>query len=230
MSEEYWENRWRQGETGWDMGQVSPPLREYIDQLKHKDISILIPGCGSAYEAEYLWKSGFRNVYLIDLSETAIRSFKNHFPEDQIFTANFFDHKGRYDLILEQTFFCAISPEDRKRYVEKCAELLNDGGKIAGLMFDFPLESGPPYGGSEEEYRRLFSENFDIVRFSLQYELSYTNVLLMLHCPFGTLHQFHRTADGKGVVCDLQEKGEGALIKDRFRLSVYRFHCTDIYR
>jgi hypothetical protein len=42
-------------------------------------------------------------------------------------------------------------------------EILNPGGKIAGLLFDFPLtEAGPPFGGSETEYRKLFSDTFTI--------------------------------------------------------------------
>ena len=39
----------------------------------------------------------------------------------------------------------------------------NSKGKIAGLLFDFPLtEEGPPYGGSKAEYISLFSEKFRI--------------------------------------------------------------------
>jgi thiopurine S-methyltransferase len=40
---------------------------------------------------------------------------------------------------------------------------LSPGGKLAGLYFNFPLtQEGPPYGGSEEEYRKRFSAQFEI--------------------------------------------------------------------
>jgi hypothetical protein len=43
------------------------------------------------------------------------------------------------------------------------AELLLPKGKLAGLLFDFPLTSdGPPFGGSKEEYIKLFSTKFEI--------------------------------------------------------------------
>ena len=43
LSKEYWEERYATGETAWDMGIVSPPLKAYFDQLTNKDLSILIP-------------------------------------------------------------------------------------------------------------------------------------------------------------------------------------------
>jgi len=39
--------------------------------------------------------------------------------------------------------------------------LLKENGKLAGVLFSFPLtEQGPPFGGSVEEYQELFSEKF----------------------------------------------------------------------
>jgi methyl halide transferase len=162
----YWENRWREGQTGWDIGHVSTPIREYADQLIDKSLRILIPGCGSGYEAEYLHRSGFNNVWLMDFSPTAVKSFMQRvpdFPGDKVLLEDFFLHEGQYDLIIEQTLFCAISPELRTEYAAKAASLLVPGGKLAGLLFSFPLTSeGPPFGGSAEEYIRTFSSHFKI--------------------------------------------------------------------
>ena len=72
-------------------------------------------------------------------------------------------YEKKYDLIIEQTFFCALNPSLRDKYVEKMHELLNPKGKLIGLLFQFPLtEEGPPFGGSENEYIKLFSNNFKI--------------------------------------------------------------------
>jgi hypothetical protein len=42
---------------------------------------------------------------------------------NQLLEADFFDLKGTYDLILEQTMFCAIDPQSCMEYAKKTAEL-----------------------------------------------------------------------------------------------------------
>jgi len=48
--------------------------------------------------------------------------------------------------------------------------LLSPKGKLVGLLFQFPLtESGPPFGGSKEEYLNLFSPYFEIKTLDVAY-------------------------------------------------------------
>lgn len=166
LDKEFWGNRYNTGETGWDIGYPSTPIKEYIDQLIDKSIKILIPGCGKAYEAEHLFKQGFKNVYLIDLTEQAFEALKKRvpdFPADHLIVGDFFEHQGQYDLIIEQTFFCAIDPKLRPKYVQKMKELLKPGGKLVGLLFDAELNTDrPPFGGHKIEYQELFSPYFNI--------------------------------------------------------------------
>ena len=76
---------------------------------------------------------------------------------------DFFRHEGSYDLIIEQTFFCAIPPHRRKEYAEKAASLLKDNGKVTGVLFDTSFEKqGPPFGGNASEYRTVFEPVFII--------------------------------------------------------------------
>ncbi|NNF32012.1 MAG: methyltransferase domain-containing protein [Flavobacteriaceae bacterium] len=164
--EGYWNHRYLQGETGWDIGYVSTPLQAYFDQLTYKDLRILIPGGGNSYEAEYLFKQGFTNIYVLDISVIALQNFQKRvpdFPLEQLLHQDFFDLNDRFDLIVEQTFFCALNPSERSRYVVKMHSLLKENGKLAGLLFNIPLfEDHPPFGGNEQEYRQLFSEYFSI--------------------------------------------------------------------
>lgn len=166
LEENYWTERYGRGETGWDIGYPSTPIKEYIDQLEDKDVKILIPGAGNAYEAEYFWKQGFKNVWVLDISALPLEYLKERvpdFPEEQLTHSDFFDHQGGYDLIIEQTFFCALNPELRPKYVEKAVELLKPTGKLVGLFFHVPMNSDrPPFGGSKEEYQKLFAGSFDI--------------------------------------------------------------------
>ncbi|CAN5540774.1 methyltransferase domain-containing protein [soil metagenome] len=166
----FWQNRYEQGDTAWDLGMPSPPLAQYIDQLKNRNIKILIPGAGNSYEAEYLYHHGFKQTYIIDLADAPLKNFKSRvpaFPIDQLIQGNFFDHHEKYDLILEQTFFCAINPALRKAYVKHMAELLNPDGILAGLLFDCEFEKeGPPFGGSANDYRPMFSQYFELKQFN----------------------------------------------------------------
>ena len=166
MSDEFWSSRYKEGKTGWDIGYVSTPLKEYIDKLENKNLKILIPGAGNSYEAEYLFKKGFTHTFVCDIAREPLKNLKNRvpdFPESQLIQQDFFSLTQRFDLILEQTFFCALPPEKRPEYALKMSELLTSHGKIAGLFFDFPLEAdGPPFGGNREEYLTYFRPYFEI--------------------------------------------------------------------
>ncbi len=74
MSKEFWENRWQTNKTGWDLGEISPPLLNYINQLTNKELKILIPGCGNAYEAEYLYANGFKNTFIVPINDWNVLS------------------------------------------------------------------------------------------------------------------------------------------------------------
>jgi SAM-dependent methyltransferase len=160
---EYWDERYLQGRTGWDIGEVSPPLQAYFDQLPDKNIALLIPGCGNSYEAAYLLDKGFTHISLLDISPELTVRLRHRLPETpalKIITGDFFDHRGQYDLIVEQTFFCALNPALRPNYFAQARRLLLPGGKIAGLLFDRDFIGGPPFGGHRDEYERLISGHF----------------------------------------------------------------------
>ena len=70
FSEEFWNNKYKKNKTGWDLGEISSPLKAYFDQLTDKSALILIPGGGNSYEAEYLHEKGFTNVFVVDIKPT----------------------------------------------------------------------------------------------------------------------------------------------------------------
>ena len=166
LNKSYWNQRYIEKTTGWDVGEITTPLKEYINQLTDKDIRIIIPGCGNAYEAEYLFLAGFTHVFLIDFSPIALNQFIErvpNFPEEQLICDDFFNHHGKYDLMLEQTFFCALNPALRKNYAQHAADILNPNGKLVGLLFNEVLNvDHPPFGGNKEEYLTYFEPYFTI--------------------------------------------------------------------
>jgi SAM-dependent methyltransferase len=166
LDKEFWNNRYKTEQTGWDIGYPSTPLKTFIDKIENKNLAILIPGCGRAYEAEYLHLKGFKNVTVIDLSPIALTEFSERvksFPKTHLIEGNFFEHLGEYDLIIEQTFFCAIDPKLRKDYVRHSSKLLKENGKISGLLFAEEFGNDhPPFGGTKKEYQALFSTHYHL--------------------------------------------------------------------
>ncbi len=166
LDQNYWSERYETGRLGWDIGYVSTPLKEYIDQLEDKTIKILVPGAGNSYEAEYLWNCGFMNTHVLDISSEPLENLKERvpeFPPGQLHCKDFFDFHGEFDLILEQTFFSALDPSLRKEYAIQMLSLLKPKGRLAGLLFNIPLfDDHPPFGGNKEAYQLLFQSHFEI--------------------------------------------------------------------
>jgi SAM-dependent methyltransferase len=170
----YWQARYDAARTNWDTGSITSPLQAYFDQL---DVSrqprILIPGAGRAYEAEYLRRAGFERVFVADIAPAALAAVAQRvpdFPSAHLLLEDFFALQPTpepYDLIVEQTFFCALDPILRPDYAQQCARLLRPGGTLMGLLFDTDFGPGPepPFGGSREEYHAYFSPYFEFQHF-----------------------------------------------------------------
>lgn len=166
LNKEYWANRYGEQDTPWDIGGPSPALIDFVEKQNDKELKILIPGAGKAHEAAFLFEKGYQNVFVCDWANAAFEALRvksPNFPESQLLVSDFFELDGSYDLILEQTFFCALPKVRRLNYAEKVHQLLKDNGVLAGLLFasEFPFE-GPPFGGTKEEYTSLFQPIFEI--------------------------------------------------------------------
>ena len=173
LNKNFWDLRYQNNEIGWDIGYISTPLKKYIDQLTDKNIKILIPGGGNSYEAEYLHNLDFKNVFVVDISPTALTNLKSRvpdFPKNHLINIDFFKLNNSFDLILEQTFFCALTPKLRDNYVLKMNQLLRPNGKLVGLLFNITLNKDrPPFGGTKKEYLPYFKNYFKIEIMELSY-------------------------------------------------------------
>lgn len=173
----YWNNRYLNDDFGWDIGYVSTPLKNYFDQITDKSIHILIPGAGNSYEAEYLVNLGFENVFVCDFAEEPLKNLKQRCPKiksENLLLVDFFKIEGpQFDLIVEQTFFCALNPSLRQEYFTKMHSLLKPTGKLVGVMFNDALNTDkPPFGGTKAEYESYFKNLFKIKT----YEASYNSI------------------------------------------------------
>jgi SAM-dependent methyltransferase len=181
---EFWSGLWQEGRTRWDIGYAVPIITDYAAQLADKSMKILIPGAGNGYEAEHLHNHGFTNVYVLDIAKQPLDNLKARaegFPARHLINQNFFEHEGKYDLILEYLFFITLHPSIRPEYPKKIYSLLNPEGRLVGSLLNDKLDDidkledrqeGPPYGGTKEEYIKYFEPYFDVK----VYETAYNSI------------------------------------------------------
>lgn len=172
LNDTYWQQRYKDNNTGWDAGRITTPIKTYVDGLS-QTARILIPGAGNGHEAQYLHEQGFEQVYVCDWAQAPLQDLALRcptFPKAHLLHGNFFEItlEQPMDYILEQTFFCAIDPALRPHYAQKTAELLREGGILAGVFFNEHLNlgrPGPPFGGNATEYHHYFEPHFSLVQF-----------------------------------------------------------------
>jgi len=107
---DFWETRYRDHVTPWDAGRVPARLQQYAREMK-PGARVLIPGCGSGYEAYFLADAGF-DVLAIDFSAAAVEVAKANLGRfaDLVRLADFFafDAGPAYDVMFERAFLCAL--------------------------------------------------------------------------------------------------------------------------
>ncbi len=168
-SKEDWQKHYDEDDLKWDLGEVSPPLLHFLENSQIPKDRVIIPGCGQGHEVVYLAKKGFP-VTAVDYTKGASQKLALNLARSkvkaEVICANFFslglEHKNRYYLMLEQTFFCAIHPTFRNRYVDLVSRILKPGGLLAGVFYETGEEDGPPYNTTRNHIIRHFSGPFQI--------------------------------------------------------------------
>lgn len=168
---EDWQGYYDENDLKWDLGEVSPPLKRLWEEGSLKPGKVMIPGCGQGHEVLFFARQGF-DVTGVDYTDGAVGLLRENLHREgvsaQVIQSDFFKidatHDRAYDLMLEQTFFCAIHPRDRARYVETACRILKPGGLLAGLFYETGEEDGPPYNTTQEHIRHHFSRAFEILR------------------------------------------------------------------
>ncbi len=162
---DYWENRYRQGQTGWDRAAVHPALLDWLDQgpeVFPPGARVAVPGCGHGYEVVELARRGFR-VTAIDFAREPMQrleeSLKEAGAEAALVQQDLFEYRPEqpFDVIYEQTCLCAIDPARRKAYEAWAHENLKPGGSLLVLLMqtDDP-QKGPPFHCDVDSMREIF--------------------------------------------------------------------------
>lgn len=189
-SPEYWEHFYEIADTPWELGEVSPVLKEAVGEVLSFGDSLaarrlLLPGCGTGADAVWLAGQG-ASVVAVDFSARALAQVNarlSGLPDVtqgrvSLKRADFFDGDyAGYDFVAEHTFFCAIDPTTRSRYASVVARALKPGGFLFGNFFILPEKElanlpslalrhpdvRPPFIASEREVRALLSADFDVL-------------------------------------------------------------------
>ncbi len=169
-NQEYWEQKYQEKNTRWDIGEAAPP---FVSLLSSSDAPlpgrIAVLGCGRGYDAVLFAKYGFEVIGL-DFSTSAIMEAEKlaksancdiKFLQHDIFDLPAY-FTAYFDYILEHTCFCAIDPTQRLSYVQVASSILKSKGQLIGLFFTHNRSGGPPFGATSEEIREYFQADFKI--------------------------------------------------------------------
>jgi SAM-dependent methyltransferase len=157
---QWWDERYETGDTRWDGAGAHPLLDSLIPPLKITRCRVLVLGCGAGHDAAW-WERQGHIVTGVDFSQEAIDRARAQYGERDSLKwvqADAFklpkDWSSRFDIIFENTMFCAIPPARREELVRTWWRLLTPRGRVIGLALVMDKLSGPPYGSSEWEIRK----------------------------------------------------------------------------
>jgi len=159
-----WEERYQQGDTGWDRGTTSPALHTWLDSGALKPCRILIPGCGRGHEVVTLAGLGY-DVTAVDIAPSATAHLQQQLVDAGVTATVICDDLFNYqsatpfDAIYEQTCLCAIQPEQRSEYEACICRWLRPGGELFALFMQTGAEGGPPFHCDLQQMHQLFNSD-----------------------------------------------------------------------
>jgi SAM-dependent methyltransferase len=175
----YWQGRFEAHDTPWDLGHPSIVLLEALGEVESHGVKVegarvLSPGCGRGSDALELARRG-AHVTGVDWSKAAVDALRGA-PIRVLHGDMFALPPEQVDMVCEHTFFCAIDPGMRLRYVETILQWIAPRGFLIGNFFVVPQEyaqtlpglsltqegKGPPFAVTEADLKQLFSPYFEL--------------------------------------------------------------------
>ncbi|SAL14558.1 thiopurine S-methyltransferase family protein [Caballeronia sordidicola] len=166
-SPEFWDERFDRSFMPWDQAGVPEAFQTFALEQPVTLRSVLIPGCGSAYEALWLAQEKWQ-VKAIDFSPSAVSAARLQLGEqhaDVVEQADFFAYQPPFapDWIYERAFLCALPRERWPDYATRMAALLRPGALLAGFYFLGATAKGPPFGIERNALDALLVPHFELV-------------------------------------------------------------------
>ena len=170
-SPSFWEENYRSGRTGWDLGMPTPVFQRLAESGKFPPGKMLVICAGRGYDARLFARLGFQ-VTAVDFAEEAVKEMQTLVDPNismEVMQADLFDlpvfMNEEFDYILEYTCFCAIDPQRRADYIHSVSSLLKPGGIYIALAFPIGGRSGgPPFVVTPDELVEPLSERgFELI-------------------------------------------------------------------
>ncbi len=160
----FWDERFERGFMPWDQAGVPPAFQAFA--ARHREGAVLIPGCGSAWEALALARDG-RQVRAIDFSPNAVATARERLGAyaPVVEQADFFTYELPFTpaWIYERAFLCALPKARWSDYARRMAGLLPAGALLAGFYFLGATPKGPPFGIERGELDALLATHFELI-------------------------------------------------------------------
>ena len=129
----YWEKRYQENDTPWDLGQPAPAFRSLLETAEINPGLTAILGCGRGYDALLFAEYGCQ-VIGFDFAPTALTTAKylaqTARSSAQFLERNIFDLVNEFhqdfDYVIEHNCFSAIPSDSRWDYIELVRYLLRE--------------------------------------------------------------------------------------------------------
>ena len=172
LSPHFWQEKFESQQTGWDRGQASPQLLQWLRSgaLNIVDTPhIAVPGCGKGWEVAALSERGFE-VTGIDYTPAAVSETRQCLRRaglpGGVIQADVLSYlpERLFDAVYEQTCLCAISPDHWIRYSQQLARWTRPGGRLYAMFMqvsrpgsEVGLVEGPPFHCDINAMHALFN-------------------------------------------------------------------------
>ena len=159
-----WEARYREGNTGWDRGGVSPALQAWLDTGDLAPCRTLIPGCGRGHEIMTLARLGFA-VTGIDFAPSAVAHVRRNLSRQELHAEVLeadvlgWQPEAPFDAVYEQTCLCALPEEAWPDYAARLYGWLRPAGSLFALFMQTGQPGGPPRHFDLLRMRQIFDED-----------------------------------------------------------------------
>jgi methyl halide transferase len=168
---DFWEKRFTAGTTPWDRGAPGPQLLRWLDDgTIGPGLRVAVPGCGSGHDVALLARAG-RLATGIDYAPAALALARQRLASEGLHAelvqadVTSWQPAAPFDLIYEQTCWCALHPDRWSAYAAQLHRWIRPGGQLLLMLMQYLRPSasegrveGPPYHVDIHAARALLAE------------------------------------------------------------------------
>jgi len=169
---EFWNQRYLDNNTKWDLGYPTPILTHYLENNKVSGKACVL-GCGNGHDVMELSKYDF-DIYAVDFALEAIENLRKKLTDKkrvELLEEDIFNlptlYSNYFNFVYEYTCYCAIDPNRREDYFDMVYKVLKVGGLLFGIFIPLDKEiyneGGPPFGVSIKEVMTLTHNKFKVI-------------------------------------------------------------------